>query len=102
MIIRVLLLIGLAAIMTACATPASRTTVMSSDSIELSQGVVKLIDSAAGQAIALENDERIRCVDLNPPGENAPSRFCQTNDEFNNNLERGKDLIRSINANPNL
>ncbi len=101
MMIRILVLIGLATLSTACATPASRTTVLSSDSIELIEGVVKLIHSAEGQAIALENEDRIRCVNLDPPGDNAPSRFCQTNAEFNSNLERGKGLIHSINANPN-
>jgi len=84
----------------ACAMPPARTSnVPSYDSIELSQGVVKLINTAGDKPIALEDDERIRCVDLNPPGHESPSRFCQTHDEFNSILERGRDLIRSINAN---
>lgn len=97
---RLLMPFALIMLVAACSTPAGRTTVMSYNSIELSQGVVKLINSADGQPVALENDERIRCVDLRPPGVESPSRYCQTRDEFNSALERGKDFIRSINPNP--
>ena len=99
MFIRLLIQSALLVVLVACTTPAIRTTVMTYDSIELSQGVVRLINSADGQPIALENDARIRCVDMTPPGDEFPSRFCQTRDEFNSNLERGKEFIRSINSN---
>ncbi len=100
MTIRILIQCAMFSLVAACATSTDRVPVTGYDSIELSRGVVKLINNSNGRDIALENDHRIRCVDLNPPGNESPSRFCQTQDEFNSNLERGQDLIRSINANP--
>ena len=99
MFIRLLIQIALIVVVVACTTPATRTTVMTYDSIELSQGVVRLINNAEGQPIALENDARIRCVDMTPPGDESPSRYCQTRDEFNSNLEHGHEFIRSIDSN---
>lgn len=98
--IRLAVTICLISLVAACATPTYSLSVMSYDSIELSQGVVKLIHNANGQPVALENDDRIRCVDWNPLGGESPSRFCQTHEEFNSTLERGQEFIRSINANP--
>ena len=98
--IRFLTIIALALLATACSTQTVvQTHVSSYNSIELSVGVVKLINTSRGRPIALENDDRIKCVDLNPPGHPTQSRFCQTRDEFNINLERGRDLIHSINSN---
>jgi len=98
--IRFLTTIALVMLATACTTQTVvRTNVSSYDSIELSVGVIKLINTSRGRPVALENDDRIMCVDMNPPGHPTQSRFCQTRDEFNINLERGRDLIHSINSN---
>ena len=98
--IRLLITIALVTLAAACSTQTvMRTNVSSYDSIELSAGVIKLINTSRGRPIALENDDRITCVNLNPPGHPTQSRFCQTRDEFNTNLDRGRDLIHSINSN---
>ena len=98
--IRFLATIALVILATACTTQTVvRTSVSSYDSIELSVGVIQLINTSRGRPIALENDDRIMCVDMNPPGHPTQSRFCQTRDEFNTNLDRGRDLIHSINSN---
>jgi hypothetical protein len=83
-----------------CAMHASQAPVATYGSIELSQGVVKLINEAGSKPIALENDDRIHCVDLDLSADKSPSRFCQTREEFNSNIERRQDLIHSINASP--
>ena len=98
--IRFLITIALVMLATACTTQTVvHTNVSSYDSIELSVGVIRLINTSRGRPVALENDDRIMCVDLNPPGHPNQSRFCQTRDEFNTSLDRGKDLIHSINSN---
>ena len=101
MMFRLFTIACLVLLLAACSTPAARTSASFSsyDSIVLSVGVINLINTSRGRPIALENDDRIQCVDMNPPGHPTQSRFCQTHDEFNTNLERGRDLIRSINSN---